>query len=146
MGWQGHWHGYGWVGSGEEYRKEFLRRPGPPGDPSTAAFMTSRLPPMMTGHWLLKRAQTASDQTWGDVDEAIAWLRARYEDNPPYLRESGGRAGLPLVAKIEYARVTLPLGVDVVWGYWTHSQSMAHYAVICCPSRHHDIPCPMPPS
>ncbi|MFI1963704.1 hypothetical protein ACH429_06120 [Streptomyces pathocidini] len=149
MSWQGHWHGYGpWVGSGAEYAKEGVRRPGPlPNDPQTQAFMTARTPPMMTGHALLRRGQAAADRTWADVEHAVTWLQKCYAENPPLSREDGKTAYLELDGKTAYARDVLPRGVDVAWAYWMNSGSLASYSVVCCPSLHHpEIPCPLPPT
>ncbi|MGX1301307.1 hypothetical protein RKD35_002795 [Streptomyces albogriseolus] len=93
--WAGHWHGFGpWIGSGDTYRQEGRRRPGEhPGDPQTRTFLEEKLPPMMTGHWLMRRRQVAA--TWTDVEEAVAWLKAQYATYSPLVRE---RTARPLTA------------------------------------------------
>ncbi|GAA3626158.1 hypothetical protein ACG5V6_18070 [Streptomyces chitinivorans] len=148
MVWTGHWHGFGpWVGSGTEYAGEGPRRPGStPGDPRTQAFLASAVPPTMTGHWLLRRAQAARGRTWTEVEAAVAWLEKNHADNPPKARDDGGRSYVGVETKAGYARDALPRGVDVTWGYWTASGSMASFSVVCCPNRHHPhTPCPLPP-
>ncbi|MEU1624292.1 hypothetical protein ABZ746_02905 [Streptomyces sp. NPDC020096] len=148
MGWDGHWHGYGWIGSGEEYRKENLRRPGrEPGDPNTLTFLSSPLPPIMTGHWLLKKRCAAADRTWTEAKQAVAWLRKCYEANPPFVCADGGWAYVDLEVKIEYALDMLPRGVDATWVHWVQSQALFSHSIVCCPSHHHpEIPCPLPPT
>jgi hypothetical protein len=146
--WVGHWHGFGWIGSGEEYKKEHLRRPGKDaGDPATGAFLASSLPAMMTGQNLLRRRLVAADRTWADVQAAVDWLKARYAESPPFERSDGRQAYVDLDAKIVYALDVLPRGVDVTWVHWTQAKSVFSHSVICCPSLHHpEIPCPLPPA
>ncbi|MGW4201729.1 hypothetical protein [Streptomyces sp. NPDC004726] len=142
MTWQGHWHGYGpWTGAGTEYAKESNRRPGPhPGDEQTRAFLAAPIPPMMTGHWLLRRTQTSPDRTWTDPVAALDWLTDHYAANPPFTGHTSHEV------KTAHARECLPLGVDVTWAYWTNAGSLVSYSVVSCPNRHQPhIPCPLPP-
>ena len=148
MNWSGHWHGYGpWTGTRDEYGKEHLRRPGTsPDDEQTRAFIAETLPPVMTGHALLRRHQTASDRTWTTVQDAVDWLTRIYADRPPYERSDGLRAYVPLEAMVRGAEGHLPLGKDTVWAYYGRNGAFVSYSVICCPSFFHpDIPCPLPP-
>ncbi|MGX1119541.1 hypothetical protein RKD37_004904 [Streptomyces ambofaciens] len=68
--WSGHWHGFGpWTGSPATYFNEGNRRPAhvilpDPGAScadryreAASEFTNGALPPLMTGHWLLKRGQ-----------------------------------------------------------------------------------------
>ncbi|MEU9115759.1 hypothetical protein AB0D04_29265 [Streptomyces sp. NPDC048483] len=145
---EGHWHGYGaWVGSGKEYGREGLRRPGRhPGDEQTRAFLASPLPPMMVGHWLLRRDQTAAERTWTRAVDAVSWLKGIYRENLPLDREDGRTAYCGLHVKTAYALDALPRGVDVTWAYWMTSGSLTSYSVVACPNRPHpDIACPLPP-
>lgn len=161
MSWHGHWHGYGWTGTPVNYAREGNRRPPYPVPPPPEAkeeekvryrdaaneFLTSNLPPLMTGHWLLKRNQSAADCTWTNADVALAWLTKRYQESPPFEREDGKVAYCALDQKLEYAADVLPRGVDVSWVHYTRSQSMVSLSVVCCPNHFHpDIPCPLPPS
>lgn len=149
MPWDGHWHGYGWVGNAAEYFKESTRRPGAAGlnDPHTQTFLASKLPPMMTGHWLMRRGQTLAQWTWTDVGDAVDWLRQRYCGAPPITRPDGGRAYVDLDVRIDYALDVLPRGVDVTWGYWTGPSTLASQSVVACSNRFHpNIPCPLEPS
>lgn len=142
--WAGHWHGFGpWIGSGDTYRQEGRRRPGEhPGDPQTRTFLEEKLPPMMTGHWLMRRRQVAA--TWTDVEEAVAWLKAQYATYSPLVREDGKAAYCSLEWKVECALDALPRGVDVTWGYWTQSRMLASYSVVACPNLFQQgIPCPV---
>jgi hypothetical protein len=147
--WSGHWHGYGpWTGGRDTYGQEHLRRPGrEPGDPQTQAFLSSTLPPMMTGHWLMRRAQTAPERTWNDVADALGWLGKTHADAPPTTRPDGSPAYLTLEGKLAYARKVLPHGVDVAWVYYLASRNLISYSVVCCPNRLHPaLPCPLPPA
>lgn len=168
MSWSGHWHGYGpWIGTGAAYAQEGNRRPPHPGGPpqqaspedkaayrvleryreAAADFQAGNLPPLMTGHWLLKRTQSAADRTWTDVGIALAWLTKHYEENPPFGREDGRQAYCGLEEKLEYACDVLPRGVDVSWVHYTKSKSLFSLSAVCCPNRFHpDVPCPLPPS
>ncbi|WP_244189488.1 hypothetical protein [Streptomyces incarnatus] len=112
-----------------------------------AEFPTSNLPPLMTGHWLLKRNQTSAGRTWTDPAVALKWLTKHYLENLPFEREDGRRAYAGLETKREYAIDVLPVGVDVSWVYYTRSGNIVSLSVVCCPNRHHpELGCPMPPS
>lgn len=142
--WTGHWHGFGpWVGSGQEYAREGARRPGGVEGLASEAFLHDRRPPMMTGWWLMRRAQVAA--MWeGDPRLAVAWLEEQYAAHPPVRREGGLLAYVPLEAKRAFALDQLPRGGDVTWGYWTPSQAVASFSVVSCPNRFHpDLPCPL---
>jgi hypothetical protein len=137
--WSGHWHGYSWTGSGDDYfgaaNESSKRRPGGP------AFKESKVPPVMTGHWLLRRAQTAPARTWSDPIDALRWLERFYENNTPQPGYLSAKIRLP------YALNSLPRGVDVTWAYWTKSRSFASASLVACANLHHPhIPCPLPPS
>lgn len=142
--WSGHWHGFGpWTGSGESYREEGRRRPGVGSDPQTNAFLEEKLPPMMTGHWLMRRSQVA--ETWTRAEDAVAWLQARYAEIPPVEREDGKAAYCSVEWRVAYALDVLPRGKDAVWSYWTRSRMLTSYAVVCCPHLFHPtVPCPLP--
>ncbi|HWN00928.1 MAG TPA: hypothetical protein VNO54_28085 [Streptosporangiaceae bacterium] len=102
---------------------------------------------MMTGHWLMRRAQTRAECTWTDASEAVDWLKQRYVENPPIVRPDGGRAYVDVDARIVYALDVLPRGVDVTWGYWTNPSTLASHSVVACANRFHPhIPCPLEPS
>ena len=94
MSWSGHWHGYGpWTGSRAEYGKEHLRRPGAsPDDEQTRAFLAETLPPLMTGHALLRRNQAAPGRTWTTVRDAVDWLTNTYAGRPPGCSKGGRSA------------------------------------------------------
>lgn len=144
--WSGHWHAFGpWIGSGQEYAREGLRRPGAgPNDAQTIAFLADRRPPMMTGHWLMRKHQVAG--TWTDVRDAVTWLEKHYADNPPARRDDGGQAYCSVDWRVECALDALPRGKDVTWGYWTQGTSLCSFSVVSCVNRHHPgLPCPLPP-
>lgn len=154
MGSNGHLHGFGpWVGSGEDYKQEHLRRPGVIGSSGGSvgpgvfverqAFITSKLPPMMTGHWLLKRDQVAG--TWEDPAAAVEWLTGWWKTLQP-MEGAEGRHAYPCVEeKIPYALDALGRGVDVTWCYWTRTRMLVSYSVVACANRFFPkIPCPAP--
>ncbi|MFF0227592.1 hypothetical protein [Streptomyces sp. NPDC004629] len=157
--WAGHWHGFGpWLGSPGHYAKEGNRRPPHPVRPRPDAdfatryqeaggeFATSSLPPLMTGHWLAKEGQTASDRTWTDAAEALTWLKRGYSEHPPYERIDGRQAYIGLDGKLAYAADVLPRGVDVTWVHYTQTRSLLSLAVVCCPNLFHpDLKCPLLP-
>ncbi|MFI9772080.1 hypothetical protein ACIHJG_35245 [Streptomyces sp. NPDC052415] len=157
--WSGHWHGYGpWVGSPETYAKEGNRRPAHPIQPDPMAdcapryreaaseFTTGSVPPLMTGHWLLKRGEAARGRTWTDVTDAVEWLKGIHSVNPPFERTDGKQAYVPLAVKMTYAFDVLPRGVDVAWVHYTQARSLVSASVVCCPNLFHpDIACPLPP-
>lgn len=159
MSWSGHWHGFGpWVGPPERYFQEGGRRPPHPIQPApgskeeqryreaAAEFPTSHLPPMMPGHWLLKRNQASTDRTWADASEAVHWLTKLCLDNPPFEREDGKQTYSSLEEKQEYAFDALPRGVDVSRVHYNGARSIVSINVVCCPNLHHpEIPCPLPP-
>jgi hypothetical protein len=145
-----HWHGYFWTGTITELKDEALRRPSDPG------FLRSSLPPIQTGHYLLRRGATTQDLTWVDVDKVIEWMAASYQRHPPMIGEAGFPAinGVaPLASDVglevrrEGARETLINGVDSFWMYYTgRSGGMVATVAICCPHTHFpEIPCPMSP-
>ena len=164
--WAGHWHGFGpWAGTCAQYHEEGNRRPPHPDPPhpavdqdiqdrygaASSAFYHSKLPPNMTGHWLVKKgaAGATADRTWADFHDAVQWLKQRYTDSPPYERADGLQAYIPLDDRMAGAYDALPRGVDVTWCYYTQSsggQSLMSMSVVCCPNRFHpDIACPLPP-
>lgn len=158
--WKGHWHGFGpWIGSPEAYHKEGGRRPPHPVRPGAEAphasryqeaageFATSSMPPLMTGHWLMKQGQAARARTWTDPAAAAEWLKQQYTSSPPFERADGKRAYVELDVKLAYTLDALPRGVDVSWVHYTQSRSLFSASVACCPNLFHPtIPCPLSPS
>ncbi|MFG1602808.1 hypothetical protein [Actinoplanes sp. NPDC049265] len=139
-----HWHGYSWMGASAELRNESLRRPGPTGAPETDAFIRSTLPPLQTGHYLLRRPEAG--RTWTDPDDAIAWLVANYQRHPPMEHPGGAQAYVSLDSRKVISRDGLINGVDAWWQYYTSDQGQVVFAAVCCRHSHRrEIPCPMPP-
>jgi len=151
-----HWHGYLWTGTGAELKNEALRTPGLPNSAETQAFLRNSMPPVRTGHYLLRRDATSRDLTWTDVDRVIEWMSANYERRPPM----SGDVGFPTVnghtpmagdvgleARRRISRDGLINGVDGGWGYYTSpSGGFFTIAAICCPHTHMpEIPCPLAP-
>ncbi|MGW4224793.1 hypothetical protein ACWEG1_15200 [Streptomyces bauhiniae] len=167
MSWSGHWHGYGpWIGPSSAYFNEGNRRPAHPNGPpmvtdpqdskqqalldryreAAAEFQNGNVPPLMSGHWFLKRDQAIAESTWIDVDVVLAWMSKHYEAHPPFVRPDGSPAYISLDAHLNYAADVLPLGVDVSWVHYTPSKQMFSLSVVCCPNRHHpEFSCPLPP-
>ncbi|MEU4155658.1 hypothetical protein [Actinoplanes sp. NPDC026670] len=118
-------------------KNDFVRQPEHPG------FISSEVPPVATGNYLLRRRQTTRQTTWTEVDEAMAWLVMNYESRPP----NPILTYEPLQAKVEHSRDGLLNGADAVWHYALAGWSVLVMAVICCPHRHHTTtPCPLPPN
>ncbi|WP_030804604.1 hypothetical protein [Streptomyces sp. NRRL F-2799] len=168
MIWSGHFHGYGpWIGTPSNYHAEGFRRPphtDPPPPPASdddkrarevlaryrevaADFPVSNLPPLMSGHWLLKRNQTSAERTWTDPAAVREWMTMLYLESPPFEREDGKRAYVGLDVKRAYALDVLPRGVDVSWVHYTRTGNIVSINAVCCPNRHHrDLTCPLAPS
>jgi hypothetical protein len=144
-----HWHGFGpWTGSRNEYGNEALRRPGlDPNDERTRAFISSTLPPVQTGHSLMRPRQTSADRTWTNVEGALHWLRHTHDAHLPVQLASGEQAYLDLESKLKHAEESLLGGADVVWAYYTRpSYGFVSFEVICCPHAFFpDLACPRPP-
>ncbi len=169
MTWQGHWHGFGpWVGPPAEYAKEGSRRPVLPDPPPAPTegdkefkkaakalerwhevrrdFPVTDLPPIRTGHWLLRKNRASQERTWTSVDEAVTWLTKEYEEMPPFVREDGKQAYASLEDHQAGALERLPLGTDALWIHYTQAQQIFSAAVVCCPNHFFpEIPCPLPP-
>ncbi|MCN9244000.1 hypothetical protein NGF19_24995 [Streptomyces sp. RY43-2] len=165
MSWTGHFHGYGpWIGSPDQYHREGDRRPVHPDPPAppvsdddkvavrvqqryrevAAEFATSELPPMMSGHWLMKRGRTSAERTWDDSAVVLDWLTRQFLDHPPMEREDGRQAYVDLDTKRAYVLDVLPVGVDVSWVYYNRSGGIVSLNVVCCPNRHHPgLTCPL---
>ncbi|KUO12464.1 hypothetical protein [Streptomyces sp. DSM 15324] len=165
MSWSGHFHGFGpWIGSPESYHREGDRRPPHPNPPPAPAsdddkkakealaryrevaaeFPVSSLPPMMSGHWLMKRNQASPERTWTDAATAVDWLTKHFLDNPPTGQGEEGRPDAGLDGRRAYALDVLPGGVDVSWAYYNRSGNIVSLNVVCCPNVHHPaLTCPL---
>ncbi|AVH57783.1 MULTISPECIES: hypothetical protein [Streptomyces] len=158
--WVGHWHGFGpWIGAPDRYAREGNRRPPHPVQPApesdhanryreaASEFATGSVPPLMTGHWLMKHGQVARARTWTDAADAVEWLKQQHTSNPPFERSDGLQAYAELDVKLGYALDVLPRGVDITWVHYTQSRSLVSASVVCCPNLFHpNIPCPLEPS
>ena len=110
----------------------------------TTEFSTSSLPPMMTGHWLMKCSQASRDRSWTDPSVAVEWLTKRYVENPPFERDPEARTYVGLEDKRDHALRTLTGGKDVSWVYYTRSGNILSLSVVCCPnSLHPRLSCPL---
>ncbi|MFJ8476044.1 hypothetical protein [Kitasatospora sp. NPDC094011] len=156
----GHWHGYGpWVGQRRLMDLEYLRRPEafetsqlrvPSGTnahpPETfMPFAQRTVPPMMTGHYLLRRPDGLEKRTWITVSPAVDWLTSVYKEHPPMGRPDGKQGYAPLEWYQERAHSSLLHGTDVVWSHYLNDRRFMSTAVICCPSLpfHPRITCPL---
>ncbi|MFF2080485.1 hypothetical protein ACFVXG_37705 [Kitasatospora sp. NPDC058162] len=157
----GHWHGYGpWVGQRRLMDLEYLRRPEPfdiqelrvPSGMSAhpqetfIPFSQRTIPPMMTGHYLLRRPEDLEQRTWTAASPAVDWLTSIYKEHPPMQRADGKRAYATLEWYQECAHRSLLHGSDVVWSHYLDDRRFMSSAVICCPSLpfHPGIKCPLP--
>jgi hypothetical protein len=145
---QRHWHGFAtYIGSADLVKKEEagIRLAGKdlnPNDPATRMFIASDMPPVHTGHYLLRRQAVSAGRTWLDVEQCLQWLCQQYERHPP----SSPTAYLPLEARVEHTRTGLTNGADSMWWYYTPSFSIAVTSAICCPNTFFpEIACPLPP-
>ncbi|GGQ93297.1 hypothetical protein [Kitasatospora griseola] len=157
-----HFHGYGpWIGRPDQYHAEYLRRPAPfntewrdmvdamkrPDQEAYLRFEERTIPPMRTGHWLLRRPDCLAGQTWRESKEAAEWLAGEFERHPPVPLPDGRPIHPGLSAKVEYAAAALTNGTDVVWMHYLPGDYMFNACVVVCPNRHlPDLPCPLPPS
>lgn len=156
----GHWHGYGpWVGPRRLMELEYLRRPAsldmsllrvPSGmnahpQETFLPFAQRTIPPMMTGHYLLRRPEGLDQRTWTTVPPAVDWLTTIYKQFPPLRRPDGKQAYASLEWHQECAHRTLLHGSDVVWSHYLEDLRFTSSAVICCPSLpfHPAIKCPL---
>ncbi len=138
-----HWHGYGpWTGPAAELRQEGARRPGQAANSQeTLAFVASKLPPMQTGHYLMRPRQASADRTWTDVEQALDWLAKTVADHPPH------GDYVPADTAREHDRAQLLGGADVYRQYYTGNAAVAAFGIIACPHAHlAGIRCPLPPS
>jgi hypothetical protein len=114
---------------------------------AASEFQNGSVPPLMPGHWLMKRNHAAADRTWTDATDAVEWLSKHYAENPPFEREDGKQAYSGLDSKMAHALESLSNGVDVCWVYYLQSQNLLSMQVVCCPNGFHpDLACPLPPS
>ncbi|MGA5818406.1 hypothetical protein ACPC54_11165 [Kitasatospora sp. NPDC094028] len=159
MTFSGHLHGYGpWTGRPDQYHSEYLRRPTPfdsawhamvsglkhADQEAHTPFEQRTVPPMQTGHYLLRRPSYLAAQTWKDPESAVDWLVETYHRHPPAVRSDWGAVDCGLGAKADFARDALGHGTDVVWAHYLPGERMISAAVVACPHRFHpDIPCPL---
>ncbi|MFI5803139.1 hypothetical protein [Streptomyces sp. NPDC051561] len=110
-------------------------------------FPTTDLPPIQTGHWLIRRNRASPERTWVVVEGAVAWLTEAYKATPPFSRTDGKQAYVSLEEHQAQALERLPLGTDVLWVHYTQAKHLFSAAVVCCPNHFFpEIPCPLPPS
>ncbi|MFJ5921172.1 hypothetical protein ACIQF6_01065 [Kitasatospora sp. NPDC092948] len=155
-----HFHGYGpWIGRPDQYHAEYLRRPAPfdatwqamvssmksPDQEAHLPFEQRTIPPMQTGHWLLRRPPYLGRQTWAEPKEAAEWLAGMYDQYPPAQRTDGAPTDIGTAAKAGCATTALTHGTDVVWVHYLPGERMFSASVVACPNRFHPhTPCPYP--
>jgi hypothetical protein len=130
-----HFHAYQWIGGTAQLdRMDGVRRPPlPPSDPG--AFLASPLPPFRLCDWLLK-PPARIERTHAEVEAAVSWLAARYEEVEPSFHLPDQEAKIGKHARLAQGAHDLSGGVDVAWGFYLRAERYAHIAVICCPNRH----------
>lgn len=133
-----HFHGYAYRGAGEAIKPfDDARKPG------GAGFETASVPPEATSAWLRKPPRFVRG-TWDEVADAVGWLREQYaeiDDSRMHPERQTRAPGLETLA--ESARDTLQRGRDLVWSWWLRGGNYVELAVVCCPNRDGDAPCPM---
>jgi len=93
---------------------------------------------MRTGDWLAKASSQVA-ASFDDVDRAVKWLAERYSHvEQQFLYPD--RVGLE--DRISSAKDLLPRHIDVMWGWWLKGGRFASLAMVCCPNRDVDHPCP----
>ncbi|MFL6052202.1 MAG: hypothetical protein ACJ72W_04675 [Actinoallomurus sp.] len=132
-----HYHGYAYRGPGEAIKPfDDARRAG------TVEFQTATVPPEVTSAWLAKPARMVKG-TWGDPADAVAWLSAQYAgiaDLRMHVDRQQKAPSLETMAADALGR--LGRGNDVVWAWWLGGGGFIDLAVVCCPNRDGDAPCP----
>lgn len=133
-----HYHAYLYRGPGEAIRPfDASRSPGGPG------FETSTVPPFQTFAWLAK-SQNMIHGTWDDPADAITWLREQHADIEASTRHREQNTHAPGIETMTATALEqLSMGNDVVWAWWLTGGNLLALAVICCPNRDGDLPCPL---
>lgn len=133
-----HWHGFFSAVDGNQ-----LKPGGRPdqsyGDPG---FQSNELPALITHQWLYRARQVKG--TFREADKAVAWMTEQYTQNvaPMLTQRQIDDALAPIEFRIERAATELPMGNDIIWGYWLTNARFASITMVCCPNRHGDVPCP----
>ncbi|MDG9719264.1 hypothetical protein [Streptomyces sp. DH24] len=152
-----HHHGYLWTGPKDRFDQEALRRPPHPEPPPpgsrpelvqryrevASAFPASELPPLETAYWLLKPPALVRG-TWGEAEDAAAWLGERLAEFAPRFAAGGGREGGYLARHVGSAVARLRAGGDVSLGFYLERPSYLSLALVTCsPNRERpELPCP----
>jgi len=131
-----HYHGYLWQGSGEE--RQFRVSETYPEHPD---FGLSPLPPQRVCWWLLKPASMV-EGTWESPGEAVAWLADRYAAVFPRIRTDRPEWYAPR-ARQGFWMDSLEQGTDLVCAHWLQGGEGFTAAVVCCPNRWEELPCPV---
>ncbi|MHC5905673.1 hypothetical protein ACVNF4_17485 [Streptomyces sp. S6] len=159
-----HHHGYLWTGPKERFDNEALRRPPHPDPPPaplsdqdvqaerllkryrevTAEFPTSDLPPLETAYWLVKPRSLVRG-TWGEAQEAAAWLGERLTDHAPRFSSEAQRDTIHLALLVNSAAERLGSGADLSYGFYLERPSYLSLAVVTCsPNRSlPELACPV---
>jgi hypothetical protein len=133
-----HYHAFVYRGSGEAIKPfDDARHPGGVG------FETATVPPEATSAWLAKPARFVR-RTWDAPPDAVAWLREQYTDiADSRMHLELQREAPSLETMSELAQDSLQRGRDVVWAWWLRGGNYVELAVVCCPNRDGDAPCPL---
>lgn len=135
-----HHHAYTWVGSGNDYGNDSVRRPTNP------QFATLSIAPIEPANWLLKSPKFIKG-TFDDVDAAVEWFGQQIKEYADRFDGEHARDPETIQAKLEGARDTIIRERDVVGGWWGSGGS-TYYAVhlVACPNFFRpDYACPQPP-
>ncbi|MEV0619623.1 hypothetical protein AB0I81_40335 [Nonomuraea sp. NPDC050404] len=131
---QPHWHAYTATSNLEERPHPDERWPG------TAAFMSSRCAPGKTRHWLARPAGQIV-ATFDDPEEAADWLVTEYGKIAEFCKFP---ATEPLEERHARALRILADGEDWEWEEGLLPAQHWTAAVVRCPNRRGDYPCPAP--
>ncbi|MGW3033241.1 hypothetical protein ACWDCB_18670 [Streptomyces sp. NPDC001178] len=153
-----HHHGYLWAGPKQHFDNEALRRPPHPEPPPAgskpeliqryrevmADFPTSDLPPLETAYWLVK-PRSLIRGTWGDAEEAAAWLGERLAEYAPRFDSARDGDVTRLASVINSTAARLSSGTDVSLGFYLERPSYLSLAVVTCsPNRSKpELTCPV---
>jgi hypothetical protein len=132
-----HYHAFVYRGSGEAIKPfDDARRAGGLG------FETATVPPEATSAWLAKPSRFVR-RSWDKPGVAVGWLSEQYTeiaDSRMHLEQQTQAPSLETLSKA--ALDALTRGSDVVWAWWLHGGNYIEMAVLCCPNRDGNAPCP----
>jgi hypothetical protein len=129
-----HWHGYVYSGSADDigsFDRTNRAREG-------AGFLTSKVPPYFTSHWLAKPRSFIED-TWDTPEDAVGWLTEAFNQAH---RLENWRPWPSTDTRSPDALEQLRMGNDVLWSSYTSASALIDLCVVSCPNRGGDLSCP----